>query len=309
MTTTVDRVSVIVPTKNRSALLRQALESVVALAGPDLEIELVVADNGSTDDSRDVARALGAKVVDAVTPGAGATRNAGLRAATGDFITFLDDDDVWLPENVRPQLRLLRERPDLDGVVAQIVDCDADLVRQGEPWPQTLPDGGDLFRSFLVYYPQLGATVVRASVVRDGHLFDEALIGDQDWDWHLRLALAHRVGFVPVPAVLFRHRPVGYDVDLQWRRMKFSRRVFWRNVRRGRGRGLGALGTARTFARQRGWYCGWFVAGAAARSRQGEPEMARRAVTRAFLASPLHAAKAAVTDRTFRTVLRGRTVT
>src|SRR5947209_8097109 len=89
------RVSVIVPTKDRSGLLRQALASVRALEGPDLAIELIVADNGSTDDTAAVAHEFGARLVRTLTPGAAAARNAGLRVATGEYLAFLDDDDVW----------------------------------------------------------------------------------------------------------------------------------------------------------------------------------------------------------------------
>src|SRR6185436_5574152 len=92
------RVSVVIPTRNRSRLLAEALQSVQAIAGPDLELEILVCDNGSTDDTADVARSFGARVLQATTPGPSATRNVGIRAATGEFLAFLDDDDLWLPD-------------------------------------------------------------------------------------------------------------------------------------------------------------------------------------------------------------------
>ena len=231
MTTLPHRVSVIVPTKNRNILLRQALLSIRALEGPDLDLEIIVADNGSSDDTAEVARALGARFVQTNVPGAAAARNAGLRAATGEFIGFLDDDDVWLPGHLRPHLSLLASSPDLDAVVGQVINTDQTLARRSAPWPQELPTNGNVFPAFLACLPQIGATLVRASVRDSIGYFDEQLIGDQDWDWHLRLALSHRVGFVPTPCVLFRQRNVGERDDLHWLRSRFTHRVFWQNVR------------------------------------------------------------------------------
>ena len=96
------RVSAIIPTKNRAALLREALTSVRAVEGPDLELEIIVADHGSTDDTESVARAFGARLVREPKPGAAAARNTGMRAATGQYVAFLDDDDLWLADHLRP---------------------------------------------------------------------------------------------------------------------------------------------------------------------------------------------------------------
>ena len=78
-------VSVVIPTKNRAELLRSALASVRALEGPDLEFEIIVADNGSTDHTAAVASDAGARLVFAATPGAAAARNAGMRQAARPF--------------------------------------------------------------------------------------------------------------------------------------------------------------------------------------------------------------------------------
>ena len=225
-------VSVIVPTKNRSRQLRRALASIRALEGVDLTFEILVIDNGSTDDSTDVARAFGARVLSTLLPGAAAARNEGLRSATAPFIAFLDDDDVWLPGRIRPQLALLERRPELSAVVGQMVLTDADMQRPSEPYPAAMPETGDLFMDFLERIPQLGATVARTSVRDSVGGFDPSLVADQDWDWHLRLALQHQVGFVAVPSVLFSQRAVGATADQHWQRLGFTRQVFVRNVRR-----------------------------------------------------------------------------
>ena len=101
------KVSVIVPTCDRPALLRQALASIRALEAPDLTFEILVGDNGSDRETPAVAEEFGAVYLKALTRGPSAARNVGLRAATGHFVAFLDDDDVWLPGNVRPHIAQL----------------------------------------------------------------------------------------------------------------------------------------------------------------------------------------------------------
>jgi hypothetical protein len=202
-------------------------------------------------------------------------------------VAFLDDD-VWLPGHLRPQLALLRARPELGGAIGQVVNADMTLSRRGTPWPQALPEDGDLFPAFLEVCPQLGATVVRASALETVGPFDERLLGDQDWDWHLRLALRHRIGFVPVPCVLFRVRPGGSRDDVHWLRSRYTRTFFWSNLRRARARRLPLRFVARTYLRHRGRYAGDFLASASVQAAAGERRAARRALRRALRLSPLH---------------------
>ena len=102
------RVSVIIRTYNRVDLLRAAIES--AFAQTFRDFELIVADDGSTDATRDLV----AQYADRITPvwlehtgNQAAVMNAGIRAARGEFIAFLDDDDVWLPEKLQQQIARL----------------------------------------------------------------------------------------------------------------------------------------------------------------------------------------------------------
>ena len=283
-------VSVVVPTRNREALLRETLASVRALEGADVKIELIVVDNGSTDGTPAVAAAFGARFTQAATPGASAARNAGFRIATGDYITFLDDDDIWLPGHLRPHLKMLESRPDLDAAVGQIQLTDFALQPIGDPYPATMPDDGDVFRSFLLTTPQVGATVARMCVRDTVGYFDEALISSEDWDWHLRLALQHRIGFVPAPSILFRQRLMATFDDLHWMRMAYGRRVFVRNLRRaGRGRRPPWASAVRTYLRHRGESYSYFARSAIAHAEAGERSALRRCVWRAIVASPLHA--------------------
>ncbi len=294
------RVSVIVPTKNRSRQLREALSSIRALEGPDLEFELIVVDNGSTDDSIEVARDFGARVLRTLAPGAALARNEGLRSASADFVAFLDDDDVWLPGHIRSQLDVLHAHADFAAAVGQIVLTDYDLRNPGEPYPTQLPRTGHVFTAFLGQLPQVGSTVVRTTVRDTVGYFDPNCEGDEDWDWHLRIALHHKVGFVAVPCMLFRQRPIGATADQEWRRLRNTRRVFFSNLRRAGRQRPGVLTAARILLRHSGTAYAYFVAHARERCAAGKSEATLRALGRAVLSSPPHALIHARRDRLLR---------
>ncbi len=169
-------------------------------------------------------------------------------------------------------------------------------------WPPGGPEA-DRFRAILAHYPQLGTTVVRASVRDTVGLFDESLLGDQDWDWHLRLALAHPIGYTPQTGSLFRQRPAGIDGDLRWRRLAFFRRVFGENVRRAGARRPSRLWLARTYLRHTGEYQWHFARDARAHIEAGDRPAARRALLRAARASLPHSAAAMVRGGDFRWAL------
>lgn len=103
------RFSVVIPTYNRGAVIMDTLDSVFAQTRPVDEV--IVVDDGSTDDTADRL----APVMDRITylrqdnAGVSAARNTGIRAATGDWICFLDSDDVWLPDRMAVLVRDLAE--------------------------------------------------------------------------------------------------------------------------------------------------------------------------------------------------------
>ena len=123
------RVSVVIPTYNRSRALVRALESVFAQTEPVLET--IVVDDGSTDDTQAVLAGFGSRVraIRKSNGGAGAARNAGIEAARGEFVAFLDDDDAWLPEKNREQVRILDSRPEVGITSSGVLFIDA-TVRQ-----------------------------------------------------------------------------------------------------------------------------------------------------------------------------------
>ena len=111
-------VSCIVPVFNGERFLGEALESILAQTASPAEI--LVVDDGSTDATPAVAARFEGRIryVSQSNAGPAAARNHGLRISTGEFIAFLDADDVWLPQKLALQLARFRERPELGLCVA-----------------------------------------------------------------------------------------------------------------------------------------------------------------------------------------------
>jgi glycosyltransferase involved in cell wall biosynthesis len=300
------RVSVIVPTYNRSDCLVRALASIRAVEGPDLRFEIIVGDNGDCPRAAEVAAQFGARYVKAERPGASKARNAALALATGDYIAFLDDDDAWLPTHVRPHLKMLDQRPDLDGVIAQVRHADEQLRPYDTPaWPVTHPGEGDeLVRRMLSgYFPQIGTVVVRASVRKKSGGFDAQLIGGEDLDWLMRLSGRHALGYVEVPCILFSQRQIGEYDALQKLRVGFDRKVFrrhalkqWRVWRSPREYMRAYSGSLMHFYR-------YFVDAGLMRAARGERTKALAAIWTAFGIFPFRAMKHMVTNSPMRQAL------
>ncbi len=296
-------VSVVIPTKDRKEFLREALASARALEGDDLRIEIIVADNCSSEDMSVVAAEFGAKFVTTTQPGCGATRNAGYPLTTGDYVCFLDDDDVFLPGHLRPQIAFLEAHPDYAGCVGQVQLADFHLNPIGVPFPTTMKEGGDLFAAFFRENPQVGATVVRDWVREKVGMFDGSLLSSEDSDWSLRIAKKFKMGFVPEPGILFRQRPMATHDELQWMRLGLDTHVLIRNYRRGGKHRPKPTSAFRTLLRCRGGFYWYFTQSALTHSREGDKRSMYRSFFRALRSSPLHALNDLPRQSSFRTLV------
>jgi len=186
-------VSVVVPTYGRRPdLLGEAIESVAAQTYEP--IELLVVDDSPSGAGAEVARSVsGIESVRCLTGsergGAAAARNVGIRASTGSFLAFLDDDDRWRPEKLARQVAAFREAPDDVGAVL----TGQRYVVDGTPRSQRAPEvSGDVTADLLrgASLCPFSTAMVRASLVRDGGvLLDERLPCWEDREWYLRLSL------------------------------------------------------------------------------------------------------------------------
>ena len=113
------KVSVVITTKNRSTQLAEAIESALALDRTRFDLEIIVVDDGSTDDTPEVLQRYPVRVIRTEGVGMARARSIGLEAATGDFFGLLDDDDVWLPTAITTQLTEFERHPEYGAVHAQ----------------------------------------------------------------------------------------------------------------------------------------------------------------------------------------------
>src|SRR6266852_4088374 len=117
-------ISVVIPTRNRAALLARALDSVFAQygIGEQFDLEVIVVDDGSTDSTATVVGEYAqVRCLRLSTHrGVSAARNAGIEASRGAFICFLDDDDVWLPGRLRLQIPVFKRHPEAGAVYSQV---------------------------------------------------------------------------------------------------------------------------------------------------------------------------------------------
>jgi glycosyltransferase involved in cell wall biosynthesis len=278
-------VSVIIPTCNRSALLKEAIESVLAVVRDGFELEVLIVDDGSTDNTLEVAGAYPVLLLQSPTIGASGARNAGMAAARGDYIAFLDDDDVWLPNNIAPQLRAFAEHPEYGAVFARVQRTDANREPYGEPIPSGPRTSGWIFEDLLRYWTQLGSVVVRSSVAREVGGFDTSLIAEEDWDWLMRIARRYPIGRIEEVAVLFRQRGYG-DEKLSWRRLPDSLRAFHRHTRHYAP--LRRLALQRILWAHRGGYAAEFLLHSQYHAQRGDRRRALRCLYYGMRSSPVH---------------------
>jgi glycosyltransferase involved in cell wall biosynthesis len=114
-------VSVVMPVRDGAPFLREAIESVLDQSHP--RVELVVVDDGSTDDSAQIAGSFGERLLCVSAPprGAGAARNQGVDLATGEFLAFIDADDLWPRTRLAVLLEAFRRRPQPDLVFGRLL--------------------------------------------------------------------------------------------------------------------------------------------------------------------------------------------
>jgi glycosyltransferase involved in cell wall biosynthesis len=278
-------ISVVIPTHNRPESLVRAVRSVLDLPRHDFDLEVIVIDDDSTDDTREAVQALPVRFRHISARSAAAARNEGMRLATGDFVAFLDDDDVWLPNNLEPQLKMLLAHPEYGAVHAQALICDEDTRVVDGPMPGGPLSSGSIFSDLLTYWPQIGTFLVRASVVREIGEMDPALYSEEEWDWVLRIAERYPIGRVAEPVMLYTRRMLADQV--RWARLDYTIEVFQRRIRH-LGR-LRRLVLQRVIWQHRGWYCSQFLDDARQYKADGNRATALKCIYYALRASPLHA--------------------
>ena len=200
-------VSVIIPTYNRARTIERAVNSVLNQTWK--QIEVIVVDDGSTDQTTEILKGYGDKIraICQKNGGPGAARNTGIKAATGDIISFLDSDDEWLPSKVERQVKLLRATQS-SGVVCCI--CSAKMNFSAGAVDSFTYAGlhpaeregiwmnpAEVLATRFVFFNQVAA--VRREALEQTGYFRSGVM--EDYDFALRLSLVGPWAFITDPLV------------------------------------------------------------------------------------------------------------
>ncbi|WP_052329492.1 glycosyltransferase family 2 protein [Rhodopirellula sp. SWK7] len=228
-------ISVVIPAYNAEAYIEQAIDSV--LGQTHLPFEVLVVDDGSTDGTVDAICGYGSDVtlLRQENGGAAKARNHAVRHTRGEWIAFLDADDVWEPYKLEKQIALVDSKTGLVytdrinfGELGGMSKKQSDVVehRRGKVYEQLVVDGN---------FVTLSSALVPRLVFDEVSGFDETLSNAQDWDLWLRIAEKWEVELVPEALVKYRCVPNSMSKNIagMWASQRsILRRVFSKTAAR-----------------------------------------------------------------------------
>lgn len=203
-------VSVIIPTYNRAHLISEAIESVVNQTYKDLEI--IVVDDGSLDNTEKIVRKWQEKdkrifyIKHEKNRGISAARNTGISYSKGDYLAFLDDDDIWLHQKIEVQMKEMM-KSDFDLLFSNLYFWDSKKNTKYKAFElNPLSMGRDVLG--ILIKKNFGTTstaFLRKSILKKVGFFDETLPPSEDYDLWLRIVYnGFKIGFIEEPLILYR---------------------------------------------------------------------------------------------------------
>jgi glycosyltransferase involved in cell wall biosynthesis len=232
-------ISVIIPTYNRASFLREAITSALdqdffGRAGPEHSFELFIIDDGSDDNTKEVVDSFGAQAIYHYQPhlGVSAARNLGLKLSRGEFVAFLDSDDLWKKEKIGTQMSFLKAFPE-----AGVCYTEEIWIRRGERLNQKKRHrkySGWIFDKVLpLCLLSLSSCLFRREVFEDIGVFDETLPVCEDYDLGIRLAQKYPVYLIPAPLIVKRGGHADQLSRLHWGMDRFRVRALEKALGRG----------------------------------------------------------------------------
>jgi glycosyltransferase involved in cell wall biosynthesis len=207
------KITVVIPAYNCEKWISRAIESVLQQSRPADEV--IVVDDGSTDSTAEMVRSFGDQVtlIQQENAGVSAARNAGIEAASGDWIAFLDSDDEWMPDYLKRQCELLERNPELVWSTANFSFCYCDENKRVEKLASAKGrkslGGKDYFEDYCKAYVHYacGCTdtmIVKKQVLTEAGLFRPGLPMGEDQDMWFRVGFLHpEIGYVSDPQAVY----------------------------------------------------------------------------------------------------------
>lgn len=198
-------ISVIIPVYNGEKTIETTIQSILNQSFSDLE--LIIINDGSQDNTLELVEGIQdhrLKVFSYPNAGLSASRNRGIEHASGEYISFIDADDLWTPDKLEAQLKALQDNPKA-GVAyswTHYIDESGQFRRRGSYISAT---GNVYAKLLLVNFLESGSNLlIRRQVLAEIGKFDESLFAVEDWDMWLRLAARYDFICVPSPQILYR---------------------------------------------------------------------------------------------------------
>lgn len=219
-------VSVIIPTYNRPEFLGRALDSVLSQSYTELEVLVV---NDGSEQSYDELKAhyKDERIIWIdleKNAGVCGARNAGIDAAKGDFVCFLDDDDEFLEDKLKLQVEHFRKFPEIDIVVGDVIfrreDISKVILNRHE---------GNQYKEFIKRYSLWGTAIplIRREILEKGVRFDGRFWMNEDYDFLIQLAKYANFGFVPQPLAIHHESKDQFSYNFM-RRFKGTLQLFFK---------------------------------------------------------------------------------
>ena len=198
-------ISVVIPVYNNETTIQETIESVLSQSFSDLE--LIVINDGSQDSTLKIVSSIldpRLKVFSYPNAGLAATRNRGVSHASGEYISFIDADDLWTQDKLEAQFKALQANPQAAVAYSWTdwIDEFGQFLRPGGH----ISVNGDVFATLLVRdFVESGSNpLIRTEALAEVGGFDESLPAVEDWDMWLRLAAGYEFVCVPSPQILYR---------------------------------------------------------------------------------------------------------
>lgn len=218
-------ISIIIPTYNRAELLKAAVMS--ALKQTYLDTEIIIVDDGSTDHTSKVVKQLQVDfsqkkiryIKQAENQGAAVARNTGILAAKGEYIAFLDSDDVWMEEKLLKQMQVLQaQEEDTAMIYCEYIYHDIHGKEGISPSRELKPEikSGNMLLPLLAI-PMIGTPtmLIKKRCLLAVGMFDASLRSLEDYELSLRIAKRYKIAFLPEPLmhVYARRESVSFQVQ------------------------------------------------------------------------------------------------
>lgn len=213
---TIPIVSVILPTYNRAHLIEQAIQDVLEQTYQDFE--LIVVDDGSTDNSEEIIKKMSDGRIRYVrhekNKGANAARNTGIVTANGKYIAFQDSDDRWLPEKLEKQMQVFKTAPAGTGVVYTGFWRIKGDQKKYVPSPRIKRKEGDIYNELLRgNFIGTPTAVVKKECFEKVGMFDEDLPRLQDWELFIRISKHYLFKCIDEPQLISYFTPISISAN------------------------------------------------------------------------------------------------